>query len=66
MNNTGLNPDIQVPEPSALVDSRDAMIAEVRRQVKYGADWIKLYATGTIRHIDPITLEPVSQVSLKM
>ena len=65
MNNKGLNPDIQVPEPSALVDSRDAMIAEVRRQVKYGADWIKLYATGTMRHIDPITLEPVSQVSLE-
>lgn len=65
MNNTGLNPDIQVPEPSALVDSRDAMIAEVRRQVKYGADWIKLYATGTLRHIDPVTLEPVSQVSVE-
>jgi imidazolonepropionase-like amidohydrolase len=65
MNNTGLNPDIQIPEPSALVDSRDGMIAEVRRQVKYGADWIKLYATGTLRHIDPATMEPVSQVSLE-
>ncbi|HSE41933.1 MAG TPA: amidohydrolase family protein [Acidobacteriota bacterium] len=65
MNNTGLNPDIQLPEPSALVDSREAMIAEVRRQVKYGADWIKLYATGTMRHIDLSTLEPVSQVSLE-
>jgi imidazolonepropionase-like amidohydrolase len=64
MNNTGLNPDIQIPEPSALVDSRDGMIAEVRRQIKYGADWIKLYATGTLRHIDPVTMEPVSQVSL--
>lgn len=65
MNNTGLNPDIQIPEPSALVDSRDGMIAEVRRQIKYGADWIKLYATGTLRHIDPGTMEPVSQVSLE-
>jgi imidazolonepropionase-like amidohydrolase len=65
MNNNGLNPDIQIPEPSALVDSRDAMIAEIRRQVKYGADWIKLYATGTLRHIDPVTMEPVSQVSLE-
>ena len=64
MNISGLNPDIQVPEPSALVDSRDAMIAEIRRQVKYGADWIKLYATGTLRHIDPVTMESVSQVSL--
>lgn len=65
MNNTGLNPDIQVPDPAALTDSRDAMIAEVRRQIKYGADWIKLYATGTLRHINPVTLEPVNQVSLE-
>jgi len=65
MNNTGLNPDIQIPDPAALTDSRDAMVAEVRRQVKYGADWIKLYATGTMRHVDPVTLEPVHQVSLE-
>jgi len=64
MNNAGLNPDIQVPEPATLTDSREAMIAEIRREVKYGADWIKLYATGTLRHVDPITLEPLSQVSL--
>jgi imidazolonepropionase-like amidohydrolase len=65
MNNAGLNPDIQIPEPSALVDSRDGMIAEVRRQIKYGADWIKLYATGTLRHIDDATMDPLSQVSLE-
>ncbi|HXG93291.1 MAG TPA: amidohydrolase family protein [Blastocatellia bacterium] len=65
MNNAGLNPDIQIPEPATLTDSRDAMIAEVRREVKYGADWIKLYATGTLRHVDPVTLEPLSQVSLE-
>jgi imidazolonepropionase-like amidohydrolase len=64
MNNAGLNPDIPIPEPAALTDSREAMIAEVRREVKYGADWIKLYATGTLRHVDPITLESLSQVSL--
>ncbi len=64
MNNAGLNPDIQIPEPAILTDSRDAMIAEIRREVKYGADWIKLYATGTLRHVDPVTLEPLSQVSL--
>jgi imidazolonepropionase-like amidohydrolase len=64
MNNTGLNPDLAVPDPAALVDSRDAMIAEVRRQVKYGADWIKIYVTGTLRHVDPVTLEPLSQMSL--
>jgi imidazolonepropionase-like amidohydrolase len=65
MNNSGLNPDIQIPEPATLTDSRDAMIAEIRREVKYGADWIKLYATGTLRHVDPVTLEPLGQVSLE-
>ena len=65
MNNAGLNPDIDIPEPAALTDSRDAMIAEVRRQVKYGADWIKLYATGTLRHVDSASLEPLGQVSLE-
>jgi imidazolonepropionase-like amidohydrolase len=65
MNNAGLNPDIPIPEPAALTDTRDAMVAEVRREVKYGADWIKLYATGTLRHIDPVTLESLSQVSVE-
>jgi len=65
MNITGLNPDISIPEPAALVDSQAAMVAEIRRQVKYGADWIKLYATGTLRHVDEETLEAVSQVSLE-
>ncbi|HJZ13016.1 MAG TPA: amidohydrolase family protein, partial [Acidobacteriota bacterium] len=65
MNLHGVNPYLSLPEPSALVDSKDAMIAEVRRQVKYGADWIKLYATGTLRHVDEKTLEPMSQVSLE-
>ena len=65
MNIHGLNPDIQFPEPSSLADSTEEMIAEVRRQVKYGADWIKLYATGTLRHVDDNSLEPVNQVSLE-
>src|SRR4029453_9691191 len=29
-----------------------------------GPDWIKIYATGTLRHVDPKTLEPVGQLSL--
>jgi imidazolonepropionase-like amidohydrolase len=65
MNNAGLNPDIPIPEPAALTDSREAMIAEVRRQIKYGADWIKLYATGTLRHVDPVTLDSLNQVSVE-
>jgi imidazolonepropionase-like amidohydrolase len=63
MNLSGMNPDIALPDPAALTDSRDAMIAEVRREVKYGADWIKIYATGTLRHVDAATLEPLSQLS---
>jgi imidazolonepropionase-like amidohydrolase len=65
MNLTGVNPELRMPEPAALADTRDAMIAEVRRQVKGGADWIKLYATGTLRHVDRKTLEALGQVSLE-
>ncbi len=64
MNLSGMNPDISLPDPATLTDSRDAMIAEIRREVKYGADWIKLYATGTLRHVNRETLEPLPQVSL--
>jgi imidazolonepropionase-like amidohydrolase len=65
MNLTGVNPELRMPEPAALADTRDAMIAEVRRQVKGGADWIKLYATGTLRHVERKTLEPLGQLSLE-
>ena len=65
MNLTGVNPELGMPDPAARADTRDAMIAEVRRQVKGGADWIKLYATGTLRHVDRKTLEPIGQVSLE-
>jgi imidazolonepropionase-like amidohydrolase len=64
MNLAGMSPDIALPDPATLTDSRDAMIAEIRREVKYGADWIKLYATGTLRHVNRETLEPLPQVSL--
>lgn len=64
MNLTGVNQELGLPDPAALADSRDEMIREIRRQVKAGADWIKIYATGTLRHLDRQTLEPVSQLSL--
>jgi imidazolonepropionase-like amidohydrolase len=63
MNLSGMNPDLALPDPAALTDSRDAMIAEIRREVKYGADWIKIYATGTLRHVDRATLEPLPQLT---
>lgn len=63
MNQHGLNPDLEIPDLATITDSRAAAIAEVRREVKYGADWIKVYATGTLRHVDPITLDSLSQFS---
>jgi len=65
MNHTGLAPaiDERVPQLAVITDTTDEMIKEVRRQVKYGADWIKIYATGTMRHIDRQTLEPLPQMS---
>ncbi|HEX4965649.1 MAG TPA: amidohydrolase family protein [Thermoanaerobaculia bacterium] len=63
MNNNGLNPDLGAPDPAALTDSREAMVAEVRREVKNGVDWIKVYASGPMRYVDPVTLEPLSQFS---
>lgn len=65
MNLTGLAPHIDVPQTAAIADSPAEKIAEVRRQIKYGTDWIKIYTTGTIRHIDPDTHEPLSQMSLE-
>jgi imidazolonepropionase-like amidohydrolase len=64
MNLTGLAPEIdgRLPQVAAMTDSVDDMVKEIRRQVKYGADWIKLYATGSLRHMDRDTLEPLAQV----
>ena len=63
MNNAGLSPDIQLPDPGANTDTRAAMIAEVRREVRNGVDWVKVYATGPMRYVDPVTLDPLSQFS---
>ena len=68
MNLTGVNPELHGPDLAALTDTRDAMIAEVRRQVKAGADWIKVYATGSIASmatVDSKTLEALCQFSVE-
>lgn len=64
MNLTGLAPHIEVPQLAAIADTPHEKLKEVRRQIKYGADWIKIYTTGTLRHINPETLEPLSQMTL--
>lgn len=61
MNNDGLAPQIDVPQFGSLADSPAAIVKTLREQVKYGADWIKLYATGTTRHINLEDMEPLPQ-----
>ncbi|MGH9319996.1 MAG: amidohydrolase family protein [Vicinamibacteria bacterium] len=65
MNHVGLAPaiDERVPQVATMTDTVGEMVKEVRRQVKYGADWIKVYATGTARHLNRETLEPLAQFS---
>lgn len=61
MNNDGFAPHIEVPHFGALADSPDAIVETLRLQIRNGADWIKLYATGTTRHIDLDNMEPLPQ-----
>jgi len=65
MNLTGLSPSVdrKLEQLAIMADSRDAAVAAIRDQVKAGVDFIKIYATGTTRHIDRNTLEPLSQYS---
>ena len=65
MNLSGLAPeiDVRLPQVAAMTDSVDEMIRAVRQQVKYGADWIKVYATSNLRQVHPTTLEPIAQFS---
>jgi imidazolonepropionase-like amidohydrolase len=61
MNQVGLAPQIEVPQFGEMADTPEELVREVRRQIKYGADWIKLYVTGTTRHIDLKTMQPLAQ-----
>ena len=44
----GWSPYLQIPGTGAIVDGVDAVRAQVRRNVKYGADQIKIVATGGV------------------
>ncbi len=63
MNEFGLAPaiDRDVPQLGDMADTDADLVKIVRRQVKDGADWIKVYATGSLRHTDPQTLESLAQ-----
>ena len=65
MNLTGLRPSIdkKVEQLAIIADNPDDMVAAIRDQRKAGVDFIKIYATGTLRHINRETMEPLSQLS---
>ena len=65
MNLTGLRPSIdkKVEQLAIIADNSEDMVAAIRDQRKSGVDFIKIYATGTLRHINRETLEPLSQLS---
>ena len=67
MNLTGLRPSVdrKVEQLAIMADDRDAMVAAVRDQVKAGVDFIKIYATGTMRHVDRETLESLPQLDVE-
>ncbi len=43
-----LAPDLDIMIPTRIVNGPDEMRRTIREQVKYGADWIKLMATGGV------------------
>lgn len=45
-----LMPDKGTMAYARLVSGKDEIVAEVRRQVKQGADWIKVHVTGSLGH----------------
>jgi imidazolonepropionase-like amidohydrolase len=67
MNLTGLRPSVdrKLEQLAIMADSKEAMVAAIRDQKKTGVDFIKIYATGTMRHIDRKTLEPLPQLSVE-
>lgn len=56
-----LSPDIAVPRGANVADTVDDIDHVVRRDIKYGADWIKLMATGGV--MDPISDFHVQELS---
>ncbi|HVC92061.1 MAG TPA: amidohydrolase family protein [Pirellulales bacterium] len=62
MNLLGYSPDLSLPNYGVMVDSPAAMIQAVRQNVKYGADLIKIYVTGSLPHVFE-GFEPLVQMS---
>jgi imidazolonepropionase-like amidohydrolase len=56
-----LAPDAGLPRGPNIADTPDEIAGVVRRDIKYGADWIKLMATGGV--MDPISDYRVQELS---
>jgi len=56
-----LAPDKSLPRAPNIADTVDGVSVAVRRDIKYGADWIKLMATGGV--MDPISDYTVQELS---
>ena len=56
-----LSPDLALPRGPNVADTVDDIAHVVRRDIKYGADWIKLMATGGV--MDPISDYHVQELS---
>ena len=67
MNLTGVRPSVDrgLEQLAIMADDPGAMVHAIRDQVKTGVDFIKIYATGTVRHIDRETFESLSQLSVE-
>ncbi len=55
------SPDLDLPRGRNVADTVDDIDHVVRRDIKYGADWIKLMATGGV--MDPISDYHVQELS---
>ncbi len=56
-----LAPDKSLPRAANMADTVDQVSVAVRRDIKFGADWIKLMATGGV--MDPISDYTVQELS---
>jgi imidazolonepropionase-like amidohydrolase len=55
------SPDVHLPRGENIADTTDDVARVVRRDIKFGADWIKLMATGGV--MDPISDYHVQELS---
>lgn len=65
MNLLGMSPDIELPDPGITTDTPAAMIAAIRKDAKYGVDFIKIYVTGSLPQVKRPDFEALPQMSVE-